>query len=78
MTMTRKRTGSNGRGGRSPYSEKCHGEAHPCEVVLRRVCCCVLVLVAANAANLLCPWSMSLSGCGARGVAVPRAVGRLC
>ena len=34
---------------------------------LRRVCCCVLVPVAANAANLLCPWSMSLSGCGARG-----------
>ncbi len=31
------------------------------------MCCCVLVPVAANAANLLCPRSVSLSGCGARG-----------
>lgn len=40
---------------------------------LRRVCCCVLVPVAANAANLLCPWSVSLSGCGARGTPCRRA-----
>lgn len=37
------------------------------------MCCCVLVPVAANAANLLCPWSVSLSGCGARGTPCRRA-----
>lgn len=48
--------------------ENIHTSQWPIHVrrLRRVVCCCVLVPVAANAANLLCPWSMSLSGCSAR------------
>jgi len=49
------------RGRRSPDSKNIHTVNHPCEAVAW-LCRCGLVLVAANAANLLCPWWMSLSG----------------
>lgn len=49
-----------GSGGRSPDGENIHTSIHVRCVAW--LCRCVLDLVAANAAHLLCPWWMSLSG----------------